>query len=64
MNGKINHLSQSSDLQEAVEDHSITSQEIPCDASIMGTNEGRLAHDGNQNEFLGQVNGKLKHLSQ
>lgn len=53
MNGKINHLSQSLDVQETVEDHSIASQEIPCDASLMGTNEGRSAHDGNQNEFLG-----------
>jgi len=29
VNGKINHLSQSLDMQETVEDHSITSQEIP-----------------------------------
>jgi hypothetical protein len=64
VNGKINHLSQSLDMQETVENHSITSQEIPCNASLMGTNEGRLAQDGNQNEFLGQVNGKVKHLPQ
>jgi len=49
-------------MQETVEDHSIASQ-IPCDASLMGTNEDRSAHDGN-NGFLGQVNGKVKHLSQ
>jgi len=30
----------------------------------MGTNEGRSAHDANQNGFLDQVNGKVKHLSQ
>jgi hypothetical protein len=52
------------DIQGTVEDHSITSQEIPYDASLMGINEGRSAHDGNQNEFLGPVNGKVKHLSQ
>jgi len=51
-------------MQETVENHSIASQEIPCDASFMRSNEGRSAHDGNQNEFLGQVNGKVKHLSQ
>jgi len=51
-------------MQGTVEDHSIASQEVPCDASLMGTNEGRSAHDGNHSGFLGQVNGKVKHLSQ
>jgi hypothetical protein len=51
-------------MQETFEDHNIASQEKSCDAALMGTNEGRLAHDGNQHEFLGQVNGKVEHLSQ
>jgi hypothetical protein len=51
-------------MQETIEDHSIASQEIPCDASFMESNEGRSAQDGNRNEFLGQVNRKVKHLSQ
>lgn len=49
---------------KAVEDHSITTQEIQCDASLMGSNEDRLAYDGNQNKLPDKVNGKVGHLSQ
>jgi len=40
-------------MEETIVDHSIASQEIPCDASLTGSNEGRSAHDGHQIEFLG-----------
>jgi hypothetical protein len=39
VNGKFDHLSQSLDMQETVEDHSIASQEIPCDALLIGTDD-------------------------